>query len=225
MARYTIKDDSGQTLQEITGVLDPVELTAVATTNGSNLITVTSTEGVFPGMAVKCPNLPRGAFVHAVKSATVLELWASAWNATTGVFTTSAANAQATADGTEMTALALGFDAGTQVVTTYAQGTWRNTIRSSAAVPVYPSDSFEPSSPGSVQIPAYLTKLTSDSTVTDTFALTPTATILSDEVNATPLKRHNGEPWGCFIFVCTAGHQSMVPADPRHSISYAGPGA
>ncbi len=225
MARYTIKDDSGSLLSELLGVLAPVVLAGVGTTTGSNILTVTSTVNVFPGMAIKAPNIPQGAFVHAVKSGTELELWATSWNPTTGVGTTSAENAQATADGEEMSGMALGFDPLTQVSKCYYRGTWRNTIRSQAAVPVYPSDSFEPSSPGSVQIPAYLTKLTSDTTVTDTFALTPTATILSDEVSAAPVKRHNGEHWGIYIVVCTGGHQTLVPANPDHIIAYAGPDA
>lgn len=222
MARYTVKDDNGSTLQELVGVLDPVALAGVGMTSGSNILTVTNTDGVFPGMVIKAPNIPAGAFVHAVKSDTQLELWASAWNATEGVFTTSSENAEATADGSDLTALALGFDPRTQVAQCYAQGTWRNTIRSAASVPVYASTSFNTSQPGSVQIPAYLTKVTSDTTVADTFALTPTATILSDEVSATPLKRHNGEHWGVYIVVCTGGHQCLVPANPKHSIAYAG---
>ena len=67
--------DTGMVLlSSIPSVLDPVELTSVATTSGSELITVASTTGVFPFMGVSCAGIPAGALVKAVKSSTVLEL-------------------------------------------------------------------------------------------------------------------------------------------------------
>lgn len=73
--------DTGMVLlSSIPSVLDPVELTAVATTSGSELITVASTTGVFPFMGVSCAGVPYGTLVKAVKSATVLELAVPLWS-------------------------------------------------------------------------------------------------------------------------------------------------
>ena len=63
-AEYKYYDANG-TERTISKVLDPVPLTGYVTVSGSNFITVASTVGVFPGMAVKGTKIPLGAFVHA----------------------------------------------------------------------------------------------------------------------------------------------------------------
>lgn len=94
----------------IPNVVDNVALTGVATTSGSNEITVASTTGVYPGMGLAISGVPRGAFVHAVKSATVIVAYAPVQNTTTGEWTVTAAGAYATATASSMLGYALGFN-------------------------------------------------------------------------------------------------------------------
>jgi hypothetical protein len=208
MAKYLLKDNNGRTLATLPGVLDPVALTGVETSSGSNLVTVASTTGLYAGMAVSIPNIPAGAFIHAVKSATVIELWASSWDATNGVFTTSAANANASATATDMLGSAQGFNARCRVSEFYARGTWRNTFRAQGFMAV----SFGNTDP----IPWTTVPTYSGTTLSSVTARS------SDEVLATPVKRHNGEPWSFYIVVHTSGHQSVLPADPEQTLHYNG---
>lgn len=211
-ANYSYYDAFGIE-RTITGVLNPVQLTAVATniTAGTeNFVTVNSTAGLYPGMPFACPNIPQGAFIHAIRSTTVVELWASAWNATTGVFTTSKANANATAAATDLQAVASGFCPRTIVSLTYPMGTWRNLFATGGYT----------NAPGAVVLlPGNLTAATL--TVTGT-TLSGTTQFASDQLSATPLKRHNGEPWGVYILVSTGGFQSLVQAIPGREPVYSG---
>lgn len=223
MSTYIVKDDNGRTLRTIPNVLDPVALAGVATTSGSNILTVTSTTGVYAGMAIRAPGLPPGCFVQSVQSSTELELWRSTWNATDGKWTTSAANANATASDSGNTGHALGFDPLCQVALEHAMGTWRNTFRSSLSVSTAISGTGMLAGVCSASLPVALTKLEAlTNTGTGAFSTTPSSTIVSDEVAATPLKRHNAEFWGLYQLVSTGGILSLVPANPKHAIHYNG---
>jgi len=98
---------------EIPNIIDVVELTGVSTshTSNANEITVASTAGLFPGMSLHIATLPQGAFIHAVKSSTVIVAHAPAFDTATGTWTVSAANANATATASSMTGSARGANA------------------------------------------------------------------------------------------------------------------
>lgn len=96
---------------EVPNIIDVVELTGVSTSSGSNEVTVASTTGLFPGMSLHIATLPQGAFIHAVKSSTVIVAHAPAFDAATGTWTVSAANAQATTTASGMTGMARGANA------------------------------------------------------------------------------------------------------------------
>lgn len=96
---------------EIPNIIDVLPLSGVATTSGSNEITVASTTGLFPGMSLHVPGVPMGAFIHAVKSSTVIVAFAPVYDPTTATFTVTAANAQATATATGLTGIARGYNA------------------------------------------------------------------------------------------------------------------
>ena len=216
-ATYLLKDSNGTTIATLPGVLDVVALTGVATnvTSGTeNQVTVASTTGLYPGMPVSIPNIPDGAFIHAIRSSTVIELYRSAWDATTGEFTTSAANANATAAASGLLGHAHGFDARCLVTRFYARGTWRNTVRA----PGFQAVSWVEAT-GNGQL-----TFTTEPTYTGT-TLSSVTTRSSDELKATPLKRHNGEPWACRLVVHSGGHLSTVPADPDYTFHYNGPDA
>jgi hypothetical protein len=223
MAKYLLKDNNGRTLATLPGVLDPVALTGVETSSSSNLVTVASTTGLYAGMAVSIPNIPAGALIHAVKSTTVIELWASSWDATNGVFTTSAANANASATATGMLGSAQGFNARCRVSEFYARGTWRNTHRLStnfgAGTFAGAGSTGLSSGSGQAFIPSAKTITTGYYTITNGDM------VATDELAATPLKRHNGEPWSFYIVVHTSGHQSIIPAAPDQTLHYNGPDA
>ena len=215
---YTIRDRTGRLLRTVPNVLTPVSLTAVSTTSASNLLTVASTTGVFPGMAIFAPNIPSGAFVHAVRSATELELWASAFNASTGVWTTSAANAQATASGSSLLAQAQGFNP-VPVTRWYAEGCWRNLIYGAYSGSQTAAGSVAVS--GSVGYGPGLAVLPNAWTVTSGVA-GPTAveTIKSDHLAATPTKRHEGVPLGTWVLVSTGGYQTLHTINRGDSCGY-----
>lgn len=78
-------------------IVDAVPLAGLRLTTGSNIITVTSTAGLFPGMALFLPNVPQGAYIHAIQSTTEIVAYGFTHSVTTGEFTVSAAAAFATA--------------------------------------------------------------------------------------------------------------------------------
>jgi len=82
-------------------IVDAVPLAGLRLTLNSNLITVTSTEGLFPGMALFLPHVPQGAYIHAIPSLTQIVAYGFSLNAATGEFTVSAAAAGATLAVTE----------------------------------------------------------------------------------------------------------------------------
>jgi hypothetical protein len=224
-ATYLLKDANGTTLSTLPSVLEPVSLTGVATnvTIGTeNQVTVASTTGLFPGMPVSIPNIPEGSFIHAIRSATVIELYRSAWNATTGVFTTSAANANATAAASGLLGLAHGFDPRCLIAAMYARGTWRNKHKGDSKMFFVNPSGFsvvQGITPGAALIPTTFTY------ASGTASMTAGQMRVSDELEATPLKRHNGEMWACRYVVHTGGHVSVVPADPSYTLHYNGPDA
>ncbi len=205
----------------IPGVLAPVELAGVTTTIGAggHLITVTSTAGIYAGMAISCPSVPIGSFVVSVISATVLELACSTFNRTTGAWSTSATNAQALTAASGQKAIAFGYHPFCIIEQSFPLGVWRNEIRNSAitipvAIEAASGHSSQLSGPAQLQVPALLTSasvtLSSGATV-----LVPTYDVKDDTCAATPLKRHNGEPHGIRPFVCTGGQVSHIPATPE----------
>jgi len=206
MSTATLKhfDESGRLVATLANVLAPVALTGVETSSGSNLVTVASTTGLYSGMAIHCPNLPPNCIIHAVKSSTVLEVWASVYAA--GAWTTTAANANATASASGMLARALGFCPNTMVSKTYAEGTWRN---------LFATGGYTNAAGSVVLLPGNLTAATLTISGTTLSGFTQFA---SDVLSATPLKRDNGEKWGFHIITHTGGFQSKICARPKHDI-------
>ncbi len=220
MPTYKILTTNGRELATIANVLAPVVLTGVATDSvaDKNRITVATTANVFPGMAISCPNIPFGSYIKSIVSSTVLELWNSVFDLTTGAWTNSAANAEAIATETGLTAHATGYHfAG--IAMPLALGTWRNLPRSNVQFAnqlVSTSGNSVVASPASYSVPGVITDAvvtTGASTVTSTPTFTP-----SDEAAATPLKRHNGELWGAWTFVSTGGLISTHPASNQYSV-------
>lgn len=223
-ALFEIRDRSGRLLRSVPNVLAPVALTGVSTTSASNILTVASTTGVYPGMGVNAPNIPSGAFVHAVKSATELELWASAFNATTGVWTTSAANAQATDNGSSMLAYAGG--GAVEVTKWYAEGCWQN-LHQTSSHGIYSGTISGTLTDGSAAFARQgfgvgLAVLPTAGTVSSgVYVPTAVELIKSDHLQATPIKRHEGVPRGVWILVSTGGFRSTHIINQGDSCGYA----
>lgn len=226
-ATYKLKDSNGRELASITSVLAPVALTGVSVSSTSNLVTVDTTTGCYPGMPVAIPNVPAGSFIHAVKSSTVLELWRSDWDTSTGLWTTSATNANATATASNLTGHAYGYHPSCIMAQTYAMGMWRNLHSSN------PSNGLASltavSTTGSTQVAAEYSAhhtygngvaiIPSAGSVSGGVYTMSSATVqLSDTLMATPVKRHNGEIWGVRPFIHTSGFLSHVAANPEHHI-------
>lgn len=221
-ATYKLKDSNGRELASITSVLAPVALTGVSVSSTSNLVTVDTTTGCYPGMPVAIPNVPAGSFIHAVKSSTVLELWRSYWDTSTGLWTTSATNANATATASNLTGHAYGYHPSCIMAQTYAMGMWRNLHSSNT-------------SNGSFGNTNTYSEFIAHETYGEGVAIVPTAGVVgifgngvytmsagdvrtTDTLAATPLKRHNGEIWGVRPFIHTSGFLSHVAANPEHHI-------
>lgn len=94
----------------IPSIIDVITLAGVSVSSGSNVVTVTSTDGLFPGMALFVPNVPQGAYIHAIKSTTEIIAYAPVYDSATGTYTTTAAGANATASASSMTGHARGFN-------------------------------------------------------------------------------------------------------------------
>lgn len=209
----------------ITNVLEPVELTEVEVDGTTNLITVAEASTVYPGQAICCPGVPLGAFVHSVRKSTgnptTLELWKSEFNRTTGVWTTSGTNANSTDAYSGTTAMVYGFSPFAIVELAYAMGMWRNTTSSKAhGNLVYDSTWREAQySDGFGRGVAIVPASGSWSGQLFTPSGSPTF-YLSDELNATPLKRHNGELHGAYIVVSQYGYHSVVQALPGRELIY-----
>ena len=219
MPTYDIIDRDSREITSFTAVLGAVTLSSVSTSSGSNEVTVASTTGCYPGMPVAIPGVPPGSFIQSVKSSTVLELWRSAFDTSTGVWTTSAANANATATASSLTGHAYGYHPSCIMAQTYAMGMWRNLHDSN-------------SSNGSATVVGAYGEYVAHHTYGNGVAVVPTTGTVSaglytmtaaeprvaDNLLSTPVKRHNGEIWGVRPFVQTGGLLSHVPANPEWSV-------
>ena len=67
-------------LEKVNGATGPANynFTSVATTNGSRIVTLDSTEGLTPGLAISGTNMPSGATISAIVSATQIQISANA---------------------------------------------------------------------------------------------------------------------------------------------------
>lgn len=215
---YTITDRDARLITEVPLVLAPVALSAVETALASNLVTVNSTANLFPGMPVAIPNVPRGAFIHAIINDTSIELLRSVYSA--GAWTTVAANANATADATSLTGYAYGYHHECLIEQAYAMGMWRNLHDSrtmgitQVATGFVEAKANEWLGRGVAIIPSggtfsgqVFTPTTSGATLS-----------VSDNLAASPAKRHNGEVWGVRPFVQSSGALSHVPARPDWAV-------
>lgn len=209
--KYKIFDADGREVMEQIEVLDPVSLTGVETSSGSNLVTVASTASLHPGMPVRIPNIPLGAWIHAIKSSTVIELYASVYAA--GAWTTSAANANASATATGMLGRALGYDPECLIALTHARGPWRNIIRATSPM-------FSGTTTGTNGLPYALVPTYNVSGGSAT--LTALTQYLGDDLSASPTRRHTGEVWSVRPFVHTGGHITHVAALPGGAVQFAG---
>lgn len=216
-ATYKLKDYNGRELASITSVLAPVALTGVSVSSTSNLVIVDTTTGCYPGMPVAIPNVPAGSFIHAVKSSTVLELWRSDWNTSTGVWTTSAANANATATASSLTGHAYGYHPSCIMAQTYAMGMWRNLHDSNPSLGFAATNTVEFVAHETFGVGVAL--VPTAGTVSGGLYMTTAMDVrVSDALAATPVKRHNGEIWGVRPFIHTSGFLSHVSANPEHHI-------
>lgn len=225
-ATYEIRDRNGLLIQSVPNVVTPVSLTGVSTTSASNVLTVASTTGLFPGMAIFAPNIPRGAFVHAIRSSTEVELWASSFSAA-GVWTTSAANAQATANGSSLLAQAHGFNP-VPVTQWYAEGCWRNVHQTTSH-----GNTLSPSTYGATMTdgssaygrhgfgPGIALVPTAGTVTGGTYLQTAVQIVTSDELASSPVKRHEGVPLGAWILVSTGGYQTIHLISRGETCAYA----
>jgi len=220
-ATYKLKDSNGRELCSIPSVLTPVALSGVATdaSSNKNLVTVTSTANLFPGMPVAIPGMPFGCFIHSILSSTQIELWRSEFDRATGVWTTSAANADATKTATGQTGYAYGYHPACVIELAYAMGMWRNLHSSDTAngsptiVGAYGENlSHDTYGEGVAIVP------TTGTVATGLYTMTAGDVRTTDTLAATPLKRHNGELHGLRPFVHTSGLLSHIAANPQHHV-------
>ena len=209
-ATYKLKDNNGRELCSIPSVLTPVALSGVETdaSSNKNLVTVASTANLFPGMPVAIPGMPFGCFIHSILSSTQIELWRSEFNRATGVWTTSAANADATKTATGQTGYAYGYHPACVIELAYAMGMWRNLHSSDTGVASYGE--------GVAIVPTAGTVIGGG--LTGVYSMTAGDVRTSDTLAATPLKRHNGELHGLRPFVHTSGLLSHIAANPQHHV-------
>lgn len=209
---YDIIDRDGREISSMGSVLAPVALTGVETTSASNIVTVASTASLYPGMPVAIPNVPAGSFIHAIVGSTSIELLRSVFSS--GAWTTVAANANATASDTGLSGHAYGFHWACIVAQDYAMGMWRN---------LHASRSM-----GQTNFASTLNEVRYHDAYGRGVAIVPTAgswsgTVytpsasdmrISDDLAASPAKRHNGEMWSVRPFVLTGGAVAHIPARP-----------
>lgn len=209
----------------ITNVLEPVELTEVEVDGTTNIITVAHTDVVYPGQAICCPGVPLGAFVHSVRKSagnpTSLELWKSEFNRSTGVWTTSGANANSTDAYSGTSATVYGFSPFAVVELAYAMGMWRNQHASRAlGGPGLTSSFVRETTQDSFGRGVALVPTAGAWSAIGGYAATAADVRVSDELTASPLKRHNGELHGAYIIVSQYGYQSVVQAVPGRELIY-----
>lgn len=222
-ATYKLKDSNGRELCSIPSVLTPVALSGVETNASSNknLVTVTSTANLFPGMPVAIPGMPLGCFIHSILSSTQIELWRSEFDRATGVWTTSAANADATKTATGQTGYAYGYHPACVIELAYAMGMWRNlhSSNTSNGSTVHSYNEFlshDTYGEGVAIVPT--TGTAGNANGLSYYLMTAGDVRTSDTLAATPLKRHNGELHGLRPFVHTSGLLSHIAANPQHHV-------
>ena len=224
-ATYKLKDNNGRELCSIPSVLAPVALSGVATdaSSNKNLVTVASTANLFPGMPVAIPGMPFGCFIHSILSSTQIELWRSEFNRATGVWTTSAANADATKTATGQTGYAYGYHPACVIELAYAMGMWRNLHSSDTAGGASwiignagENLSHDAYGEGVAIVPTTGTVIGGGQG--GLYIMTAGDVRTSDTLAATPLKRHNGELHGLRPFVHTSGLLSHIAANPQHHV-------
>lgn len=216
--------DSYGTERTVANVLEPVELTEVDVTSGNTFISVAEASVVYPGQAIMGPGIPLGSFVHSVAKSsgnpTKLNLMRSSFNRTTGVWTTSAANATTDASVTGTTAMVFGFSPVAIVELAYAMGMWRN-LHSSRATGLYGVSAAIPETQyGDVHGEGVAIVPTAVTAGLNGLVTTGGSIRTSDTLEATPLKRHNGELHGAYIIVSQHGYQSVVQALPGRELIY-----
>ena len=216
--------DSYGTERTVANVLEPVELTEVDVTSGDTFISVAEASVVYPGQAIMGPGIPLGSFVHSVQKSTgnptKLNLMRSSFNRTTGVWTTSAANATTDVSVTGTTAMVFGFSPVAIVELAYAMGMWRN-LHYSHAIGLYGhSDGLNEFQYSDVYGEGVAIIPTAVSTIGNGLMATGGIIRTSDTLEATPLKRHNGELHGAYIIVSQYGYQSVVQALPGRELIY-----
>lgn len=216
--------DSYGTERTVANVLEPVELTEVDVTSGNTFISVAEASVVYPGQAIMGPGIPLGSFVHSVAKSsgnpTKLNLMRSSFNRTTGVWTTSAANATTDASVTGTTAMVFGFSPVAIVELAYAMGMWRN-LHSSRATGLYGVSAASPETQyGDVHGEGVAIVPTAVTVGLNGLVTTGGSIHTSDTLEATPLKRHNGELHGAYIIVSQHGYQSVVQALPGRELIY-----
>jgi len=210
----------------VASVLDPLTLTGVGVTAASNVITVAEASVVFPGQPISCPGIPLGAFVHSVKritgSPTELTLWASSFNLTTGVWSTSGTNANAIAGSTasNISAVVSGFCPFTIVSFAYAMGMWRNFHSIETKNMGYQASAGGTNVAGASVGPGIAIVPTTTTVATGLATMTAARVATTDTLDAVPLKRHNGELHGAYILVSSLGHKSVVQALPGRELIY-----
>lgn len=214
MGKYLYTNGQGET-QEIPLVLPPLELTEVQVLENSNVVTVASTAGVWPGMAYFGPKMKDGvrAFVQNKLSATKLEIWGAKWDPETGFYTLSAENGRATADDNTAGNLATvcGFGRLPDVVFRPG-GLWSNNFESTGVtnIPVKVADATV------VQTTQTKAPLVFDPKYTWTSGtvvnISEPQVHKSDCLAETPLKRHHGVPQDMWVLVQEGGYVSVLPA-------------
>jgi len=215
---YCVTNDYGETVRVIPDVIDPVQLLGVATTSGSHVVTVLDATVLWPGMAVQIPHIPRGAFIHAILSETEIVLMAPKWDAATGIASVSTTNAQATVTEADMLGTATGCS-DVAIPTWYFEGTWQNVISSSGAIKipmVYGVAAMDQSTTLQQQPWTMIPQMAVGSG--GVAAVSAVEVVKSDSLLTTPLKRHDGEPWGVWLVTDNDGHQTKVRANPQHTI-------
>jgi len=222
--------DSYGTERTVANVLEPVELTEVDVTSGNTFISVAEASVVYPGQAIMGPGIPLGSFVHSVQKSTgyptKLNLIRSLFNRTTGLWTTSAANATTDVSVTGTTAMVFGFSPVAIVELAYAMGMWRN-LHSARASGIYGTASnslnttveahSDVHGEGVAIVPTTIAMVPFGSGI---YASASANVRTSDTLAATPLKRHNGELHGAYIIVSQYGYQSVVQALPGRELIY-----